>query len=167
MKICLIASRGGHLKELGFIRYLNLECEFCLITEKSPEILKKKINNVYYVDQISRKDSHILLKIMRLILMGIRILKKEKPDCFISTGALISVPILILAKLYRKKIIFIETFARVYSGSLSGRIIYPFADVFIVYWKELLKVYPKAKYINLLEEKSNVTNDCGNTKIPI
>lgn len=117
------------------------------------------------MDQINRKDSHILLKIIKLIFTGIRIIKKENPDCFISTGALIAIPILILAKLYRRKVIFIETFARVDSGSLSGRIAYLFADVFIVYWKSLLKIYPKAKYIDPFEEKLNDINDSGDTKV--
>lgn len=165
MKICLVASRGGHLEELQFVKYMDIECEYCLITENSPEVLRQRLGNVYYVDQISRKDSYVLLKIMKLIFTGIQILNKEKPDCFISTGALITIPILVLAKLYRKKVIFIETFARVNSGSLSGRIAYLFADVFIVYWKSLLKIYPKAKYINPFEEKSNDVNDCGDTKV--
>mgnify|MGYP006068434471 CR=1 FL=1 len=165
MKICLVASRGGHLEELQFVKYMDIECQYCLITENSPEVLRKKISNVYYVDQINRKDSHILLKIIKLIFTGIRIIKKENPDCFISTGALIAIPILILAKLYRRKVIFIETFARVDSGSLSGRIAYLFADVFIVYWKSLLKIYPKAKYIDPFEEKLNDINDSGDTKV--
>lgn len=153
MKICLVASRGGHLEELKFIKYINLNCDYCLITEAPPKVLKKKIGKVYYVDQMNRKDSGIILKIIRLFLDSVRIIKKEQPDCFISTGALIAIPILLLGKFkFHKKVIFIETFARVNSGSFSGKIAYLFADVFIVYWKSLLKVYPKAVYIDPFEE---------------
>ena len=46
----------------------------------------------------------------------------------------------------KKKVIYIESFARITTPSLTGKILYHFADLFIVQWKELLKVYPKAKY---------------------
>lgn len=152
LKICLVASSGGHLEELSFIECMNMDIDYFLITEKISDIKDKK-KHVYYVDQINRTERFALFKIIKLFLLGSRILDKEEPDCFISTGALISIPILILGKMRRKKIIFIETFARVESGSVSGRIAYHFADLFIVYWKNLLKIYPKAVYIDPFEEK--------------
>lgn len=153
MKICLVASSGGHLEELAFVKYINMDYDCFLITEKVSELNEKFCDKVYFVDQINRKERFAFFKVLRLFLIGIRILHTEKPDCFISTGALISIPILVLGKLSRKKVIFIETFARVESGSISGKIAYYFADLFIVYWKNLLKIYPKAVYINPFEER--------------
>jgi UDP-N-acetylglucosamine:LPS N-acetylglucosamine transferase len=69
---------------------------------------------------------------------------KEKPDCIISTGALITYPICLLGKMMGKKIIYIESFARVDRPSLTGKFMYKVADLFIVQWEELLKHYPKA-----------------------
>lgn len=154
------------MDELEFIKDMNWEHDYFLITEKIPEELKNW-NRVYYMDQINRKEPLALFKIIRLFIVGSRILKKEKPDCFISTGALISIPILLLGKLHGKKIIFIETFARVENGSLSGEIAYLFADVFIVYWKNLLKIYPKAVYIDPFEEGTYDIGNGRNTEIPI
>jgi UDP-N-acetylglucosamine transferase subunit ALG13 len=51
-----------------------------------------------------------------------------------------------IAKLYRKKIIFIESFCRVEKPSLFGRLIYPIANLTIVQWKPLLDYYKEAKY---------------------
>ncbi len=166
MKICLVASRGGHLDELQFIKYVDLKCEYFLITEKLPGECRNR-SRVYYVDQINRKEPLALFKIIKLFFVGWKILKKEQPDYFISTGALIAVPILLIGKLYGKKIIFIETFARVESGSLSGRIAYLFADVFVVYWKNLLRYYPKAVYIDPFEEGKYDTGHSGDTEIPV
>ena len=166
MKICLVASRGGHLDELQFIKYMDLKCEYFLITERLPGECRNR-SRVYYVDQINRKEPLAFFKIIKLFYVGRKILKKEKPDYFISTGALISIPILLLGKLYGKKIIFIETFARVESGSLSGRIAYLFADVFIVYWKNLLKYYPRAVYIDPFEEEGYDTGYSGDAKISV
>jgi UDP-N-acetylglucosamine:LPS N-acetylglucosamine transferase len=71
---------------------------------------------------------------------------KEKPDTIISTGALVTFPICLLGKLMRKRIIYIESFARVDTASLTGKLMYRIADLFIVQWEELLKIYPKAMY---------------------
>jgi UDP-N-acetylglucosamine:LPS N-acetylglucosamine transferase len=76
-----------------------------------------------------------------------KIMLREKPDFIVTTGALISFPFCIYAKLMRAKIIYIETFARVNDRSLTGRLVYPMADLFLVQWESLLELYPKAKYV--------------------
>ena len=45
-----------------------------------------------------------------------------------------------------QKVIFIETFANSNSPTKAGKIIYKFADYFIVQWESMLKFYPKAIY---------------------
>lgn len=152
MKICLVASCGGHLEELCFAQKLN--GELFLITEKTKNNVSL-CEKVYFVDPNNRREPYAIIKIAKLFIEANRILKAEQPDCFISTGALISIPVLILGKLRRKKIVFIETIARVEDLSLSGKIAYRFADVFIVYWKALAQKYPRAHYINLFSEDTN------------
>ena len=74
---------------------------------------------------------------------SLAILWRERPAVVISTGADVAVPILILAKLFRIRVIFIET-AGSAEPTLAGRLVYPFADLFIVQWPERLERYPKA-----------------------
>ena len=45
-----------------------------------------------------------------------------------------------------QKVIFIETFANITTKTLSGKLVYPIADLFLVQWEEMLELYPKAKY---------------------
>jgi len=52
--------------------------------------------------------------------------------------------------LSRLKIVFVESFCRVKSLSLSGRLLYPIADAFIVQWPQLTQRYPKAKYLGVI-----------------
>ena len=73
-------------------------------------------------------------------------MRKEQPDVVITTGALLAFPFCLLAKLMGKKVVYIESFARVYDKSLTGKLVYPFADLFIVQWESMLKCYPKAVY---------------------
>ena len=49
-------------------------------------------------------------------------------------------------KLFGSKVVFIESFAKRYDANLSGKMVYPIADVFMVQWESMLEVYPKAIY---------------------
>lgn len=42
---------------------------------------------------------------------------------------------------FKSKVIFIESFCRIKEPSLSGKLIYPVSDLFLVQWKEMLKFY--------------------------
>ena len=74
-----------------------------------------------------------------------KILKKEKPDLIISSGAAVAVPFFYLGKLFGAKLIYIEVFDRIDKPTLTGKLVYPITDEFIVEWEEMKKVYPKAK----------------------
>lgn len=79
--------------------------------------------------------------------LAFKILLKEKPDLIISSGAAVAVPFFYIGKLLGAKLIYIEVFDRVNKPTLSGKLVYPITDRFIVEWEEMKKVYPKA--INL------------------
>ena len=78
--------------------------------------------------------------------MHIYLYFKIRPKYIVTTGTHTAVPMCYLGKIFGSKIIFIETFANSKSKTLSGRMIYPIANLFIVQWKEMLELYPKAVY---------------------
>ena len=75
---------------------------------------------------------------------------KEKPDIVITTGAGIVVFFCVFAKLLGSKLVFIESMAKVKHPTLTAKMLYPFADLFIVQWPDLLKYFPRAKYLGRL-----------------
>ena len=79
--------------------------------------------------------------------LAIRVLLKEKPDLIISSGAAVAVPFFYIGKILGAKLIYIEVFDRIDKPTVTGKLVYPIADKFIVQWEEQRKVYPKA--INL------------------
>jgi UDP-N-acetylglucosamine:LPS N-acetylglucosamine transferase len=81
---------------------------------------------------------------VKLMFQAWRIMKREKPDYLITTGALITYPFCLVAKWKKVKVIYIESFARMDEPSLTGRLVYPIADLFLVQWEEMIKYYPKA-----------------------
>lgn len=76
-----------------------------------------------------------------------KVLRKEKPDLIISSGAAVAVPFFYLGKLFGAKTIYIEVFDRIDASTMTGKLVYRVADKFIVEWEEMKQVYPKA--INL------------------
>ena len=68
------------------------------------------------------------------------------PEVIISTGAGLAFPFCLFGKIFNKKIIYIESFARVTQPSRTGKHLYKFADVFIIQHEELREFYPDAVY---------------------
>lgn len=88
-----------------------------------------------------------LKNLIRNTFVAIRVLRKERPDVIISSGAAVAVPFFYLGKLFGSKLIYIEVFDRIDKPTMTGKMVYPIVDKFIVQWEEQKKVYPKA--INL------------------
>jgi UDP-N-acetylglucosamine:LPS N-acetylglucosamine transferase len=143
MKICIACSAGGHLVEVMQLYPLIKNYSHFFITfkrEQSKELLKNK--KTYFVVDPKRNPFKFLVNFLQVF----RILVREKPSVIISTGAAVAVPACFIGKLLGSRIIFIETLAAVDVPSLSGRLIYPISNLFIVQWKNLLKFYKKAIY---------------------
>ena len=75
------------------------------------------------------------------------ILIKQKPDLVIATGVLAMIPLSLLAKFCGKKLIYIESFAKINSPTLTGKLLYKYADRFYVQWESMKKFYPDAIYL--------------------
>lgn len=147
IKICFVASSGGHLEEISCLRNVEKNYESFLITEKGNFNEVKFTDRIYYLKQVNRKEIFFIFKFLIIFLNSFFILFKEKPKFIISTGALATVPVCLIGKLMKIKVIYIESFARVDHPSMTGRLIYKFADLFIVQWEEMLNYYPKAIYV--------------------
>ena len=142
LKICFACSAGGHLKQAmtvaGAINY-----EKYVVTYRAPHLKKSAGQMRTYRVTHSKRNPLLILK---NAYESLKILLKERPRLIISTGADVAVPTCILGKLLGARLIFIESGAQIYTPSLSGRILYPFADLFIVQWQPALRNFPRAKY---------------------
>ena len=149
-KILFISSSGGHLSELMQLKKLFTKFEYHIVTEKTDST--KNLKNEYkekisYLVYGTKKNpfKYFFVMIINLI-KSFFILKKQKPDVIVTTGAHTAVIMCYIAKIFRKKVIYIETFANINTKTLTGRLVYPIADIFVVQWKDMQKLYPKAEY---------------------
>lgn len=147
MKACFVASSGGHWEELMCLKSIADEHDTVYITEEGGQAKDSSLENIHLLPQINRRQKDFFWRFLKLMFSAGRIMYREKPDVVITTGALIVFPFCVYAKLMGAKVIYIETFARVNDRSMTGRLVYPLADLFLVQWESLLKFYPKAKYV--------------------
>ncbi|MDS8186378.1 PssD/Cps14F family polysaccharide biosynthesis glycosyltransferase, partial [Streptococcus pneumoniae] len=88
-----------------------------------------------------------LKNLIKNTILAFNILRKEHPDIIVSSGAAVAVPFFYLGKIFGAKTVYIEVFDRIDAPTMTGKLVYPVTDRFIVQWEEMKKVYPKA--INL------------------
>jgi len=144
MKICIACSAGGHLTELLELKEFYSKHEhFFLTFERINSKNLAKEEKVYFVTDPKRNPLKLLLN----FLQSLKVFLREKPDAIISNGAGVAAPTAYIAKLFGKKIIFIESFCRVKTPSFSGKVFHPIADLFLVQWPEIEGKYKKAKFV--------------------
>lgn len=145
MKVCLVGSSGGHLTHLYMLKSFWCEKNRFWVTfdkEDAKSLLKgEKVYPCYYPTNRSVKA------LIKNFLIAWKVLRREKPDLIISSGAAVAVPFFYLGKLFGAKLIYIEVFDRIDKPTVTGKIVYPIVDKFIVQWEEQKRVYKKA--INL------------------
>lgn len=144
MKICFAASSGGHFEQIMMLKPLMESYESFIITEKTNYSVDNQDIKFYYLKQVNRHEIKFLYNMIINIVITLKVFFKEKPDVVISTGALATIPICVIAKLFKKKIIFIESFAKINSPTLTGKLVYKFSDQFYVQWESMKEIYPKA-----------------------
>lgn len=146
LKIIFAASSGGHLEQLLMLKPLMEKHDSVFVTEKTEYSAGKMDRKTYLLSQINRKEWLFLPKLVGNTFRSLYIVIKERPKVMITTGVLAVVPMALLVKLFGGKLIYLESFAKVTSKTLSGKLLYKFADQFYVQWEEMLKLYPKAIY---------------------
>lgn len=149
-KVLFISSTGGHLSEMMQLKKMFDHYDYHIITEKTKSNLNLKEmypNRVNYL--IYGTKDHFLIYPFKLLMNTFKSFYyyfKIKPEVIITTGAHTAGPMCCIGKLFGSKIIYIETFANMETKTITGRIVYHFADLFIVQWESMLKLYPKAVY---------------------
>ncbi|WP_050641978.1 MULTISPECIES: PssD/Cps14F family polysaccharide biosynthesis glycosyltransferase [Clostridia] len=146
-KLCFAASSGGHFEQIAMLKPLMDKYESCVVTERTEYKSSIKGQKMHYLHQVNRKEVTFPFWMIVNALKSIKIIIEEKPDMVISTGVLAMIPLCLITKFLRKKLIYIESFAKISSPTESGKLIYKFADQFYVQWESMLKFYPNAIYL--------------------
>lgn len=163
--VMFAASQGGHFTELMRLKELFGRYDSILVTDnlkatKDRENLKDFKAIIYSTATAERREKKAgqkptprwkaLWMYIRLFFVCLKAYCKYRPKVIVSTGSHIAVPLFLYGKFFGSKTLYIESNAKVYSKSLTGKLVEQFADKIYVQWPEMQKVYPKAEYHGVL-----------------
>ncbi|MGI6072193.1 MAG: PssD/Cps14F family polysaccharide biosynthesis glycosyltransferase [Lachnospiraceae bacterium] len=142
MKICLVGSSGGHLAHLQMLKpFWEKHERFWVTFDKEDAVSGLKGERMFPCYFPTNRN---IKNLIRNTVLAWKIIRRERPELIISSGAAVAVPFFYIGKLHGAKTIYIEIFDRIDSPTMTGKMVYPVADRFIVQWEEMKKVYPKA-----------------------
>jgi UDP-N-acetylglucosamine:LPS N-acetylglucosamine transferase len=154
LRICLIASAGGHLSELEALASALGLHEVFLVTTSSPystSVLPGIRRS--YVRRIVRNPANFVLNFVH----SVSILVRERPDVIVSTGAGDALPLMWVAIALGIPVVYMETMARVFKMSLTGRMVRRWVSLMLVQWRSLKEQYPGVVCVNpLIQLKRSV-----------
>jgi len=144
LKVCLVASAGGHLSQLlkladSWTGYRT----FCISTSSVVGEKLQKYGSVFIVGECNRQHP---LDVLKVLSRSTKIIFQQRPEVVISTGAGVGCIVCFLAKLLGAKIIWIDSIANVERLSLSGRMVRIIADMFFVQWPQLAARYKNVQF---------------------
>lgn len=152
--IIIVAGEGGHLTQAKrLLMSLELDEDVLHITDNCHAVLNNVTDSVIIEPLRGKYGVNVLSSFTSIFSNFITIysvFKKNLVSRVVSTGPGISISVAIIAKLFKTEVIHIETWSRFKSKSITGRVMYFLADIFIVQHKSLIALYPKAKYGGLL-----------------
>jgi beta-1,4-N-acetylglucosaminyltransferase len=140
-KVCVVSSCGGHLTEVRALRgsYERFD-HFYVLNDRV--LLPDDMRDVTYFIRHSERDVLFLVNLWE----AYRILHRERPTIILSTGAGPAVPFALVGRLLGIPTVFVETFTRIDTPSLTGRIMYRLAHRFVYQWPGLARYFPRAVY---------------------
>lgn len=138
-RTCWSYSPGGHLAELERATAGLRFADRFDVTFAGGRPAAEPPRRTYHVCHPRRSPWRTLVNLTQ----SLAILLRERPALIVSTGADVAVPVCLLGRLMGARLIFIETAGEL-RPSLSGRLLYPFAHLFVVQWPEKLEAFPRA-----------------------
>lgn len=149
-KVMFISSVGGHLTQLLELKEIFNEYNYVLITEDTD--VTRKLKDKYIIKFLpygsrNQKLTYPFILLWSCIKSLIYFLKYN-PDVIVTTGANTAAAMCCFGKIFRKKVIYIESFAKRNSPTITGKYIYKLHayTIFVVQWKSMQRFYPNSEY---------------------
>ena len=143
-----MCSSGGHLAQLMALRAWWSGRDVCWVTfatEDSTSLLAgQRVVPAYH------PTTRNLPNLVRNSLLALRVLRTERPDVIVSTGAGVALPFFVLGRLARIPTVYVEVFDRIDRPTLTARLCRPFTTRMLVQWEEQQALYPGSTLVGRL-----------------
>jgi beta-1,4-N-acetylglucosaminyltransferase len=147
--VALVCSSGGHLAHLLVLRpWWEDRDRFWVTFDKEDARDTLAGERRYWCHFPTNRNAWNLL---RNLIIAVRVCLRERPTLIVSSGAAIAVPFFYVSKLLlRSRTVYVEVVDRVDHPTLSGRLVRPVTDRYLVQWPEQEPHYPSARVIGRL-----------------
>lgn len=162
-KILTVLGSGGHTSEI--LQVLSgWKGEICAVCASGDALSKTQfaerfsgeVWEVYRSRKVGQGYLSSVFTTLFSFLPAFWVIFRTRPDIIVTNGPGTALPLCYIAYLFRfvtldnVAIVYVESFCRVRSLSLAGKLIYPISNEFYVQWESLHNLYPKSKFIGLL-----------------
>jgi UDP-N-acetylglucosamine:LPS N-acetylglucosamine transferase len=148
VKLLLVCSSGGHLLLLHQLRPWWEKHDRSWVTFEKTDATSlldgERIDWAYHPTQRNVPN------LFRNLRLAWRVLRRERPDVIVSTGAGVAFPFFVLAKPLGIKTVYVEAYERMDRASLTGRLCYPICDLMVIQWEEQRRFYPRGELVGAL-----------------
>jgi UDP-N-acetylglucosamine:LPS N-acetylglucosamine transferase len=142
-EVMLVASNGGHLLQLLQLADLWPKDRRHWITFKENDAvsLLEGEQTTWAYHPTNRNVPNFI----RNLLLALPLVRRRNVQAIVTTGAGVAVPFALAGRLFGVNVVYIESMARITSPSLTGRLVYPLADTFIVQWPSMQRFFKRAR----------------------
>ena len=144
LKVCLVASAGGHLVQLLRLRQSWEGHDTVYVS--TVDVVRDKLaqfGRVFIIGECNREHPFLTLRVFWRCL---KVILSERPDVVISTGAAPGFLMCLTGRLLGAKIVWVDSIANVKRLSMSGKMIRPFCSLFLTQWEDLQDKTKKIEY---------------------
>lgn len=147
-KAVLVASSGGHLLQLHRLQPWWERLEHVWVTFDKPDsrslLADEDVRWAYH------PTTRSAVNLVRNLGLAWRLLRAYRPDIVVSTGAGVAFPFFVVARLLGIKTVYVEVYDRIDVPTLTGRLCYPLASLFLLQWETQRRFYPRGQVIGRL-----------------
>ena len=145
MRILLVGSSGGHLAQLYALKSWWSEHETLWVTKETVDATSLLAHEAVLFGHFPTTRN--AKNLARNFGQARKVLADFQPNLIMSTGAGLAVPYYWLAKRAGARTAYLEVIDRIDSPTLTGKLVYPFVDEFLVQWPEQQAHYPGATLV--------------------
>ncbi|NOZ89587.1 MAG: UDP-N-acetylglucosamine--N-acetylmuramyl-(pentapeptide) pyrophosphoryl-undecaprenol N-acetylglucosamine transferase [Crenarchaeota archaeon] len=152
-RVVVTASPGGHA---GYayavgVELVRLGVDVLFLVPRGHEVWVRRFSRLGAVREVTlprRYGEHLLRAVPRLGRAFIEALRAVGgADAVLGTGASLSVPPGVAARLRGRRLAILESMPRFTRPGLANRVLAPLADLVLVHWEEQVSLYPRARRV--------------------
>ncbi|HLU82934.1 MAG TPA: hypothetical protein VKZ43_05985 [Trueperaceae bacterium] len=148
LKIALVGSSGGHLTHLLALNdWWEQHDRFWVTFDKPDARAVLEAERTYWCHFPTNRN---LRNLLRNTLLAWRVLRQERPDVIVSSGAAVAVPFFYIGKLLGCATVYLEVYDRIEHPTLTARLVQPVTDRMLVQWEEQLTLYRRTELVGEL-----------------